>query len=401
MSHSLLMPKVARMLMRVVPAFVGLATLAGCVEGYPADLAYGVRTDPLVQKEPSETPPLLDRPGQFPLMHFASLNDAHYPLRLGMNQFSAYDPMKLPAGDRAKFSQGLDKLFGKPAEPKVEGIKAETSQELKLDQSTLTQGSILYRRHCLHCHGTTGDGRGPTAAWVNPHPRDYRQGVFKFTSSKESPGKRKPLREDLARTIRQGIESSSMPAFNLLTEDEVQQLVSYVIHLSLRGQTEFATMTEALSDNKPSDFTIDGSLSFWIDTLGDEWKKAPSDQIDPGSYPYEGADAAALKDSVYRGWQSFLNPAGGACIACHLDYGRQGPYRFDQWGTLVHPADLTRGVYRGGRRPIDLFWRIRAGIPPSAMAPFDRDDRQIWDLVNFVLVLPYKDLHKEYGIKID
>ena len=41
----------------------------------------------------------------------------------------------------------------------------------------------LYRRHCVHCHGISGDGRGPTAAILNPYPRDYRPGVFKFKST--------------------------------------------------------------------------------------------------------------------------------------------------------------------------------------------------------------------------
>jgi hypothetical protein len=41
----------------------------------------------------------------------------------------------------------------------------------------------LYRRHCAHCHGISGDGRGPTAMILNPYPRDYRPGVFKFKSN--------------------------------------------------------------------------------------------------------------------------------------------------------------------------------------------------------------------------
>jgi hypothetical protein len=60
---------------------------------------------------------------------------------------------------------------------------ADAVKNLKLDPDTLARGSSLYRLQCLHCHGLSGNGRGPTAAWVNPHPRDYRSGVFKFTSS--------------------------------------------------------------------------------------------------------------------------------------------------------------------------------------------------------------------------
>src|ERR671935_235750 len=74
-------------------------------------------------------------------------------------------------------------------------------------EETLAHGSRVYRVHCLQCHGVTGDGRGPTAAWVNPHPRDYRQGIFKFQSRDQTEDKgygtvRKPAKEDLVRTLR-------------------------------------------------------------------------------------------------------------------------------------------------------------------------------------------------------
>src|SRR5262249_7686320 len=86
---------------------------------------------------------------------------------------------------------------------------------------------------------------------------------------------------------------------------------------------------------------------------------------------------------------------------CHLDYGRQVPFRYDAWGTLVRPANLTTGVYRGGRRPIDLYWRIKLGIPPSQMPSADlkRDEAkgtdENWDLVNFVPALPYPQMLPE------
>src|SRR5207237_5902064 len=130
----------------------------------------------------------------------------------------------------------LEESFGRPASPKVD---VEDADAHRLDEPTLAAGSKLYRRHCLHCHGLNGDGRGPTAPWVNPHPRDYRLGKFKFTSSTVKAGDRKARREDLLRTLKQGIEGTSMPSFALLDEQkELQPLISYVIHLSLRGQVE-------------------------------------------------------------------------------------------------------------------------------------------------------------------
>ncbi len=50
-------------------------------------------------------------------------------------------------------------------------------------------GYALYRRHCLHCHGVSGAGDGPTAPFLYPRPRDYRKGLFKFTSTPSAPSR--------------------------------------------------------------------------------------------------------------------------------------------------------------------------------------------------------------------
>ena len=56
------------------------------------------------------------------------------------------------------------------------------------------------------------------------------------------------------------------------------------------------------------------------------------------------------------------------------------------------PANLNRGVYKGGRRPIDLYWRIAKGINGAKMPAHypTIEPERIWDLVNFVLELPYE-----------
>ena len=64
----------------------------------------------------------------------------------------------------------------------------------------------------------------------------------------------------------------------------------------------------------------------------------------------------------------------------------------DDWGNPLRPANLNRGVYKGGRRPIDIYWRIAKGINgaqmPAHYPPFD--EKKMWDVVNFVLALPYE-----------
>ena len=48
---------------------------------------------------------------------------------------------------------------------------------------------------------------------------------------------------------------------------------------------------------------------------------------------------------------------------------------------------------QGGRRPIDIFWRIAKGINGAQMPahyPSPLNEAKVWDLVNFVLALPYE-----------
>src|SRR5262249_683272 len=161
-------------------------------------------------------------------------------------------------------------------------------------------------------------GRGPTAPWVNPHPRDYRQGVFKFTSSKQSEGERKPRREDLLRTLREGIEGTSMPSFRLLAEDELNALASYVIPLRLRGEAEYFGMQKLLTDQDPD---IPGDLQESLGLFATRWVQAEANLIRPEKdNPYLG-DEQQREESVLRGYKLFAQEGPASCISCHIGYG--------------------------------------------------------------------------------
>jgi mono/diheme cytochrome c family protein len=58
----------------------------------------------------------------------------------------------------------------------------------------------------------------------------------------------------------------------------------------------------------------------------------------------------------------------------------------------AQPRNLRLGVYRGGRRPLDLFRRIYAGINGAPM-PETRatlSPQEIWQLVDYVRSLPFE-----------
>ena len=58
----------------------------------------------------------------------------------------------------------------------------------------------------------------------------------------------------------------------------------------------------------------------------------------------------------------------------------------------IPPRNLRLGVYRGGRRPLDLYYRIHAGINgapmPAAKGTVPPED--IWHIVNYIRSLPYE-----------
>ncbi len=148
----------------------------------------------------------------------------------------------------------LADLFGTPDEPKVpDGIA------LDADLLWLAAGPVagvpegqdrgLFRRYCVSCHGLSGDGAGPTAAALAPYPRDFRSGVFKYTSTRCGA---KPAAADLRRTLQRGVAATAMPSFAPLSPKELDALLEYVRYLSIRGQTEAYLFQTVVDDDGPT-----------------------------------------------------------------------------------------------------------------------------------------------------
>ncbi|MEO2000739.1 MAG: cytochrome c, partial [Pirellulales bacterium] len=138
----------------------------------------------------------------------------------------------------------LAALFGTPDDPRVPPECNLDIAKLKLAAGPVRSDIVgrkngLYREHCSHCHGVTGDGMGPTAAFLNPYPRDYRPGVFKFKSTERAD---KPTHSDLVMVLNNGLAGSSMPSFALLSDAKIDALAEYVKYLSIRGEVELSLM---------------------------------------------------------------------------------------------------------------------------------------------------------------
>jgi mono/diheme cytochrome c family protein len=286
-------------------------------------------------------------------------------------------------------------------------------------------GHALYRRHCLHCHGVSGDGDGPTANYLFPPPRDFRLGTFKFTSTAVGA---KPTRADLRKTILHGLPGTSMPSFEaLMTGPEIEQVLDFVIFLSMRGEVQRLLVEEALisDENDPAALAPE-IVQEYATVVFEKWKAAEAQVVAP-----ETPRVPSTPESIRRGRALFLNLVAEQqyrldCMDCHgpraqgngssfvdpavfdqyVFGGDPGPGRVralkqyaeakqkkwaDDWGDPLRPANLNLGVYKGGRRPIDLYWRVTKGINGTPMpAHTNLKPEMIWDLVNFLLALPYQ-----------
>lgn len=377
-----------------------------------------------------------------------------------------------PAHQRA-MANILAGMFGTPNEPFA--LPATGLNERKLtmaagpvasDASGSKQG--LYRRHCAHCHGISGDGKGPTAAILNPYPRDYRTGVFKFKSTYTAA---QPTDDDLRKTIKDGIPGTAMPAFALLQPDEIDALVEYVKYLSIRGQFESALANyifdEGIEPDNPLDPTTNAELKDLL--VGDllvnvltGWQEVGGQVIRPeeSSIPLAERTPLEIAASAAKGRELFYSATKGNCMQCHgptgLGDGQQTD--FDAWNkankqfiddtdslaleiqelrkglaqlqgddrsnsedeiqaknlelsqrreiiaTMLPPRNaiprnLREGTYRGGRRPLDIFWRISSGIAGTPMpaggsasegAQSTLTQEEVWQIVDYVHSLPFE-----------
>jgi mono/diheme cytochrome c family protein len=344
----------------------------------------------------------------------------------------------------------LTAMFGTPDNPflvsGVEGLDEVVDlNRLQLaagpvSSDQLGQGRGLYRQHCVHCHGITGDGRGPTAAFLNPYPRDFRLGTYKF---KSTPIGYKPTDDDLRRVLLNGVAGTAMPSFKLLSEGDIEALINYVKYLSIRGEVERRLIqeNEDFFDAEADDPQVNQDLqqeffsrSYLVDevlsSVVQSWSQAEMQITEiperPSQYDRssEEFDPEALQASVERGRKMYYTNVAN-CFSCHgssqlgdgqvtdydnwtkefFDWTRKSDEnynaRLEEYLSLgglpprnILPRNLRVGVYRGGRRPVDVFWRIHNGIdgtpmPESNKVALSTDD--LWDLVNYVMSLPDED----------
>jgi len=354
---------------------------------------------------------------------------------------------QLPLDQQQEIANILLAMFGTPDKPEVLVESGLDMKKLQTAAGAVASDEFgretgLYRRHCAHCHGTTGDGQGPTALVLNPYPRDYRQGKFKFKSTERAA---KPTHYDMEAILRLGVQGTAMPSFDLLPAPQIDALVEYVKYLSIRGQVEIA-LVQAMADLGEGE-KLDTSRAVLIDEIlkpiVESWATASESIIQPADPPSKDRTPEEIAQSVDAGRTLFYG-ATANCVKCHGPSALGDGQATDQddWNKQVieltkrvteqeaslaedelpaeeraklqqqvafnhavlendslpprniQPRNLRQGIYRGGRRPLDLYRRIYAGINGAPMPETKQTLKpdQIWNLVDYVLSLPYEPI---------
>jgi|GEM_PF-271291 len=212
---------------------------------------------------------------------------------------------------------------------RAESASAEGSVKAPFPASAL-RGENIYLKSCAACHGDDGAGKGPAAGYMNPLPRDFTSGMYKFraTASGEL-----PTDADLLRVVDEGVSGTLMPAWKgVLTPQERLDVVAYIKQFSEDFQTP-APEPVAIPEAPP----------------------------DLAKYAPEGKMIYMLME----------------CWACHggkgKGNGQSGKTLKDDWGAKIRPWDLTGSRYKAGHDAQSLFRTITTGLNGTPMPAYALD----------------------------
>jgi len=194
----------------------------------------------------------------------------------------------------------------------------------------LEKGENIYLKDCVACHGELGNGKGTASPFMEPKPRDFTMGMYKFrtTASGELPAD-----ADLMRTLERGVPGTQMPGWkHVLTLPERIAVIAYIKSFS-------------------SDFKDGAPASLPIPTP-----------------PPSTAKAVAEGKMVYMLME---------CWSCHGGQGKgdgkSGKTLHDDWGRKILPWDLTRADYKGDNDPASLYRTFTTGLNGTPMPAFALD----------------------------
>jgi len=208
------------------------------------------------------------------------------------------------------------------------------------------QGYPLYVSQCARCHGLSGQGDGPGARSpiFTVRPRDLTTGLYQFVSTDNGVASN----DDLRHVIVHGLQGTGMPAFDWLTERQLDSLIAVLHEL---------------------------------------WQDRP----DAGAPVVVPPRPPLTVESIDAGRELYAN----YCTSCHGDRGEGDgvltALRTDAEGRAIAPPNLRVGPLKAGSSPTQLYYRIAAGIPRDPRknewlmpAYANLGAERIWSMVSFL-----------------
>ncbi len=322
---------------------------------------------------------------------------AHFERELNALTSGDFDDVDVPAR-RPGLRAAWRALFDEHAAGRMDDatLRARGTELFEGWYPTLAESSEVYRVECLHCHGVEGGGDGPSSRFLEPRPRDFRHGVFKYTALAQPA---RPRRADLLRTLTEGLNGTAMPSFARLPLAERHGLADVVRLLSIRGEVERRLAATFADEGELEDDAIATETA----DVFEKWTESRDKVVVAETEVPEATSAV-----IARGNALFHDSTKGNCSSCHGDKGagdgpaawkigadgKRAPAYLDAWDRPILPRDLRLGIYRGGSRPIDIYRRIWSGIPgtpmpalgtaksPDGSQAVGSDD--VWALVHYV-----------------
>jgi cytochrome c oxidase cbb3-type subunit 2 len=233
--------------------------------------------------------------------------------------------------------------------------------------ATLQVGRVSYATYCAGCHGERGDGHGPAMRFLDPKPRDFRQGRLKFASVAAGSA---PHDEDYLRTINRGLAGTAMPAFPLIPEDEKRALVAYL-----------RTFVEAPEEPAP---VISLPEAPWIGNA--------DEGIAEGERVYHSAASCHTCHPAYLTRARLAEVMTAAGIPVEGDF-REDLYepvpKDSEWGAPIRPPDFLRDRVKAGTARRELALTIATGVGGTAMPTWGTalPPEQLWGLAYYVETL--------------
>jgi DMSO reductase family type II enzyme heme b subunit len=226
----------------------------------------------------------------------------------------------------------------------------------------MEEGEAIYFRRCSFCHGLLGDGNGPAADFLDPRPRDFTLGTFKFRSTQSG---ELPLDADLFRTVSRGLPGTAMQAFD-----------NDLLKSGLSEGQRWAVIA-------------------YIKTFAMEFEDEELDPVTRGKVVALPAKRAAYDtETIAKGKKVFEK---AKCWECHGKHGRgDGQKSFDReddWGFPIRIRNVTHPwKIKAGTEVEDIYMRFSTGINgtpmPSFVKALNEDER--WDLANYIKSLQHE-----------